>query len=59
MTVKELINTLEKELTEEEKNLPACFCDSQWGAFDSEIKGYSIQSTKCGQNIIKIVVLDD
>lgn len=59
MTVKELITLLNTELSEEEKNLPICFDDSEWGAFDCEIKGYSIQTAKYRKNRTEAVVLED
>ena len=59
MTAKELIQLLDSELTEEEKNLPICFWDSEWGAFDCEIKSYSIMTAGRGKNKVEAVVLDD
>ena len=59
MTARELITLLNTELSEEEKDLPICFYDSEWGAFDCEIKSYSIQTAGRGKNRIEAVVLDD
>ena len=59
MTARELIALLDTELSEEEKNLPICFDDSEWGAFDCEIKSYSIQIAKYGKDRTEAVVLDD
>jgi hypothetical protein len=59
MTVKELITLLNTELSEEEKNLPICFDDSEWGAFDCEIKSYSIQIAKYRKDKTEAVVLED
>ena len=42
MTARELINKLNTELTEEEKDLPICFNDSEWGASECEIKSIDI-----------------
>ena len=59
MTARELIALLDTELSEEEKDLPICFNDSGWGAFDCEIKSYDIQTAGRGKNRIEAVVLDD
>ena len=42
MTAKELINKLNTELTEKEKDLPICFNDSEWGASQCEIKSIDV-----------------
>lgn len=59
MTARELITLLDTELSDEEKDLPICFYDSEWGAFDCEIKSYSSQIAKYGKDNIEAVVLDD
>lgn len=58
MTVRQLIQLLDNELTEEEKDLPICFWDSEWGAFDCEIKNYSIMTAGKGRDKTEAVVLD-
>lgn len=59
MTARELIALLDTEPSEEEKNLPICFDDSEWGAFDCEIKSYSIQTAKYRKDKTETVVLED
>ena len=59
MTARELITLLDTELSEEEKDMPICFYDSEWGAFDTEIKSYSIQVAGRGRDRIEAVVLDN
>lgn len=58
MTVRELIDKLENELTEEEKEFPIHFQDSEWGSSESLITDYYIEAFGKGRNRKYIVVLD-
>lgn len=58
MTARELIKKLSEELTEEEKDLPIHYDDSEWGACDSEIVSFTIYSWGRGQNKKEVVVLE-
>lgn len=42
MTARELIKKLDEELSEEEKDLPICYDDSEWGPFECEVTQFDI-----------------
>ena len=56
MTARELIKKLSEELTEEEKDLPIGYDDSEWGAFDSEIKNFDIYRAVYGDKHEMVVL---
>lgn len=58
MTVRELIDKLENELTDAEKEFPIHFQDSEWGSSESQIIDYHLEAFGKGRDRKYIVVLE-
>ena len=56
MTARELIKKLSEELTEQEKDLPIGYNDSEWGAFENEIKDFDIYQAAYGDKQEMVVL---